>query len=241
MSADDKNGDGVVDNFETLSLQHEQAIDKLVPHISEGEDDDDEGDGGEFEWDYGDGGRGGEMDLDWFDRASGVGSVVSHASSLPVGASALSTPPSSVVVGGASSQRAQGEGGAGTGTKSKSKTWTNMRLQPQFNLDSAGKLLAAFRDVMLSHFHCVVVSEEDTVASMAKERPFVLLAVLAAASGRRTLQGHSLYDEEFRKILGLKFVAGGERSLELLQALVVYIAWCVLPLTWLRCPLFSTY
>jgi hypothetical protein len=71
----------------------------------------------------------------------------------------------------------------------------------------------------------VVVKEDETVASMARERPFVLLAVLAAASGSRTLQGHSLYDEEFRKILGLKFVAGGERSLELLQGLVVYIAW----------------
>lgn len=94
---------------------------------------------------------------------------------------------------------------------------------------------------MLWHFPCVLIDhvvcnnsekeevkaelEEATVASLARERPFVLLAVLAAASSTRTLQGHSLYDEEFRKILGLKFVAGGERSLELLQGLAVYVAW----------------
>jgi hypothetical protein len=60
---------------------------------------------------------------------------------------------------------------------------------------------------------------------MAQTRPFVLLAILAATSGLQSLYGHNLYDEEFRKILALKFVAGGERSLELLQGLLIYCAW----------------
>lgn len=62
---------------------------------------------------------------------------------------------------------------------------------------------------------------------LARDRPFVLLALLAAASGSRTALrgGGSLYDEEFRKILGLKFVAGGERSVELLVGLLIYSAW----------------
>jgi len=55
----------------------------------------------------------------------------------------------------------------------------------------------------------------------------VLLAILASASGCRTVQGHGLYDEEFRKVLGLKYVAGGERCLEMLQGLLVYCAWWV--------------
>ncbi len=78
---------------------------------------------------------------------------------------------------------------------------------------------------MLPMFPCVVLPANATVASLAAERPFVLLAVLSAASASRSLQGHGLYDEEFRKILGLKFVAGGERTLELLQGLLVYCAW----------------
>ena len=100
----------------------------------------------------------------------------------------------------------------------------SLHAKPQFNLDSATSLLASFRG-MLVNFPCIVLRPEDTVSGLAASRPFVLLAILAAASGSRTLQGHSLYDEEFRKVLGLKFVAGGERSLELLQGILIYCAW----------------
>jgi hypothetical protein len=228
MSAEDD----IVDSMEALRLTHETGIDALVPHVSEGDEED------EYYYDYddgedGDGDRDHEMgggDYDWLDQASvsGVGSVLSGASSLPVGASALSTPPSSAQQSGQglAGGQAQAQGQSqGEGAKGKSRTLASLRLQPQFNLDSAGKLLETFREAMMTHFHCVVLRPDETVASMAKERPFVLLAVLAAASGSSTLQGHSLYDEEFRKILGLKFVAGGERTIELLQGLVIYIAW----------------
>ncbi|KXX76398.1 Glucose transport transcription regulator RGT1 [Madurella mycetomatis] len=213
--------DDITDALETLRLHHEQAIDQLVPHISEGEDDD-----GEYNLDscYED------MDHDWPEQASGAGSssVLSHASSLPVGASALSTPPSSAAPNPPPSQvQAQTLAQQAPGKKAapRSRTLASLGLQPQFNLDSAGQLFTTFKEVMLGHFHCVEIRDEETVVTMARERPFVLLALLAAASGSRTLQGQSLYDEEFRKILGLKFVAGGERSLELLQGLVIYIAW----------------
>lgn len=67
---------------------------------------------------------------------------------------------------------------------------------------------------------------------MAQESPFLLLAILASVSCSVNLQGHNLYDEEFRKVLGLKFVTGGERSLELLQGVLIYLAWCVLRTVW---------
>ncbi|KAK0382447.1 hypothetical protein CLIM01_00260 [Colletotrichum limetticola] len=97
-------------------------------------------------------------------------------------------------------------------------------LKPQFNLDSAEKLLSTFR-VMLKHFPCVALPPDATVTSLSKTKPFMLLAILSTASATSALQGHTLYDEEFRKILGLKFVAGGERTLELLQGLLIYTAW----------------
>ena len=96
--------------------------------------------------------------------------------------------------------------------------------KPQFNLASAESLLASFR-TMLPHYPCIVIPDDATVAQLAATRPFVLLAILATTSGSRTLQGHNLYDEEFRKVLGLKFVAGGERTLELLQGVLIYCAW----------------
>ncbi|KAI0805390.1 hypothetical protein GGR55DRAFT_272333 [Xylaria sp. FL0064] len=108
--------------------------------------------------------------------------------------------------------------------RQKSKPMMNLGIKPQFNLDSATKLLASFRD-MLPHMPCLLFAEDVDVRSLAKNSPFVLLAILAVTSCSSSLQGHSLYDEEFRKVLGLKFVAGGERSLELLQGILIYCAW----------------
>ncbi|KAL1843278.1 hypothetical protein VTJ49DRAFT_2387 [Mycothermus thermophilus] len=215
MAPEDDYDPDLAGPLEALRLTHEHALNLLAPHVSEGEE------GEEEDWAGAEVGlRDEDMEVEedggeWPDQASTSGagsSALSHASSLPVGASALSTPPSGVGIMAATSTR-------------PARTLASMRLQPQFNLDSARDLLRRFREVMLGHFHCVVVGEEDTVPSMARERPFVLLAVLAAASGNATLQGHSLYDEEFRKVLGLKFVAGGERTRELLQGLVIYISW----------------
>jgi hypothetical protein len=98
-------------------------------------------------------------------------------------------------------------------------------VQPQFNLASAASLLDSFRQHMLPIFPCIALPPDATVPSLAHDKPFLLLAILAAASGCRSLQGHNLYDGEFRRVLGLKSVASGEVSLEILQGLLVYIAW----------------
>ncbi|RYP17565.1 hypothetical protein DL767_009995 [Monosporascus sp. MG133] len=98
-------------------------------------------------------------------------------------------------------------------------------IQPQFNLDSAERLLATFRDTLLPHCPSVALPDGADVRSLARDMPFVLLAILAVTSCSTSLQGHSLYDEEFRKVLGLKFVTSSERSLEMLQGLLIYCAW----------------
>lgn len=100
----------------------------------------------------------------------------------------------------------------------------SLGIKPQFHLDSAERLLQTFR-TMLPSCPCIVLDEDANVRTMARESPFVLLAILAATSCSTSLQGHSLYDEEFRKVLGLKFVTGGERTLDLLQGILVYCAW----------------
>ncbi|KAF4986578.1 hypothetical protein FGRMN_10770 [Fusarium graminum] len=111
-----------------------------------------------------------------------------------------------------------------TPSSSHTHSIQSLHAKPQFSLDSAESLLVSFRG-MLVHYPCILLKPEETVSSLAATRPFVLLAMLAAASGSRTLQGHTLYDEEFRKVLGLKFVARGERSMELLQGILIYCAW----------------
>lgn len=86
-------------------------------------------------------------------------------------------------------------------------------------------LLNSFREGMLPHFPVVSLPPDATVPTLARKRPFALLAILAAASAGRSLQGRSLYDEKFRMVLGLKFVSAGERSLGLLVGLLIYAAW----------------
>lgn len=117
---------------------------------------------------------------------------------------------------------------AGSGPK---RPLNALGLQPQFNLLSAQTLLDQFRD-MLPHCPLLVWPDRADVKFMAKESPFLLLAILAAVSCSVNLQGHNLYDEEFRKVLGLKFVTGGERSLELLQGVLIYLAWYVVWTLW---------
>ncbi|KAL6814333.1 hypothetical protein J3E69DRAFT_347083 [Trichoderma sp. SZMC 28015] len=101
---------------------------------------------------------------------------------------------------------------------------SDLHAKPSFNLASAESLLTSFHS-MLCHFPCIVLEPDVSVSSLASTQPFVLLAILAAASGSRTIQGNSLYDEEFRKILGLKFVACGDRTVEILQGILIYCAW----------------
>ncbi|KAF2999510.1 hypothetical protein E8E14_000962 [Neopestalotiopsis sp. 37M] len=113
---------------------------------------------------------------------------------------------------------------ASTVSSGATRPMVNLGIKPQFNLDSAEKLLQMFR-AMLPSCPCVLLDEDSDVRTMAHDSPFVLLAILAATSCTTSLQGHSLYDEEFRKVLGLKFVTGGERTLDLLQGILVYCAW----------------
>jgi hypothetical protein len=109
-------------------------------------------------------------------------------------------------------------------TDGETRTLQSFCVPPQFNLESATSLLNTFRH-MLPNFPCIVVPDEETVISLARERPFVLLAILASVSGTQGFQGHALYDEEFRKVLALKAVAADEQSLELVQGLLIYCGW----------------
>jgi hypothetical protein len=123
---------------------------------------------------------------------------------------------------------------------SGSRPLVNLGIKPQFNLDSAENLLRTFKK-MLPSCPFIVLDDNADVRIMARDSPFILLAVLAATSSSTSLQGYSLYDEEFRKVLGLKFVTGGERTLELLQGILLYCSWFVLPFALsaegiLKCP-----
>ena len=112
-------------------------------------------------------------------------------------------------------------------SSNQSHSISNLWRQPLFNLASAESLLNTFKS-MVNYLPFVNIPLDSSVSHLATIKPFTLLSILTVTSGSRMVQKHALYDDEFRKALGLKYVSGGERSLELLQGLLIYCAWYVL-------------
>lgn len=96
---------------------------------------------------------------------------------------------------------------------------TDLGLSPMV----VGYLLDRFR-AMGSYFPFVRVSDDWTVASMAEDRPFLLLAAAAVASSNHChLQGALI--KQFKESLSQRVLIAGEQDLDLLQGLLVHIAW----------------
>lgn len=95
-------------------------------------------------------------------------------------------------------------------------------LECGLSIDAADRSLQRFR-AMTSSFPFFVLPSHATVLKMCKENPYTLLAALAAATSHKELQ----------KSLGNKFktcalhavMIDNERSLDLLNGFLVYLAW----------------
>jgi hypothetical protein len=97
-------------------------------------------------------------------------------------------------------------------------------IEPRkLDLNDAGKLLSAFRH-KAPFFPFIIIPEEATVSSLSRTSPFLLLAILTIASGMDTPLNYQM-DQEFRRILSEKVVAEGQKSLDFLQGILLYIAW----------------
>ncbi|KAJ5941695.1 hypothetical protein N7516_001863 [Penicillium verrucosum] len=96
-------------------------------------------------------------------------------------------------------------------------------LECGLSIDAADGFLNRFR-TMTSYFPFFVVPTHVNVLTMCKERPFVLVAALAAAtSSDRKLQ--NTLGEKFRTGALHTIMVHNERSLDLLNGMLVYLAW----------------
>lgn len=84
-------------------------------------------------------------------------------------------------------------------------------------------LLDRFRG-MASCFPFVRLSNDCTAATMAKDRPFLLLASVAAASSKYCHLQDALI-RRFKETLSERVIMAGEKDLDLLQGLLVHLAW----------------
>ncbi|EKV12272.1 hypothetical protein PDIG_45970 [Penicillium digitatum PHI26] len=84
-------------------------------------------------------------------------------------------------------------------------------------------LLDRFRG-MASYYPFVRLSSGWNAASMAEDRPFLLLAVAAAASSNYCHLQDALI-QKFKESLSQRVLIAGEKDLDLLQGLLVHLAW----------------
>ncbi|KAJ6075895.1 hypothetical protein N7499_007876 [Penicillium canescens] len=84
-------------------------------------------------------------------------------------------------------------------------------------------LLDRFRG-MASYFPFVRLPYSCTAASMAEDRPFLLLAAVAAASSKYCHLQDALI-RQFKESLSQRVIIAGEKDLDLLQGLLVHLAW----------------
>ncbi|RAH41858.1 Zn(II)2Cys6 transcription factor [Aspergillus brunneoviolaceus CBS 621.78] len=84
-------------------------------------------------------------------------------------------------------------------------------------------LLDRFRG-MASYFPFVQLPCACTAASMAESRPFLLLAAVGVASSDYCHLQHALIGQ-FKRSLSERAILAGEKNLDLLQGLLVHLAW----------------
>ncbi|RVD90400.1 uncharacterized protein DFL_001366 [Arthrobotrys flagrans] len=77
---------------------------------------------------------------------------------------------------------------------------------------------------MSAHFPFYVIPPGTTPATLRREKPVLLMAILCTASGiEKRVQ--MVLDRDFRRVFSEKIFVNGEKSLELLQAGLIYLSW----------------
>lgn len=84
-------------------------------------------------------------------------------------------------------------------------------------------LVDRFR-AMIPYFPFVPLPSDLSITELAAERPFLLLAMVTCAASKYPRLQKAL-NEELKETLCCEAIVDGERSLDLLQGLLVYLAW----------------
>ena len=82
-----------------------------------------------------------------------------------------------------------------------------------------------FRDDMLPYSPFLHFPPSMTAMKLREDRPFLWLVIMSI--GLRTFPRQSIVTEEVRNIIAQKLIVEHERSLDLLQGLLVYLTWYV--------------
>jgi len=92
-------------------------------------------------------------------------------------------------------------------------------------LEECDSLITAYRRMSQTNYPFVILPESCRAASLIEERPMLAQAIFIVASWRNSARQATLR-ASFLRDLSDKFLMQSERSLDLLQGLIVYFGWC---------------
>ena len=95
-------------------------------------------------------------------------------------------------------------------------------------MEKANNLLDTFRTLLTARFPFVCIPHKQTAEELKQQEPFLLLAILAAASYEDMPLQRALGKKVKQAISIRMILLNGEISFDLLQGLMVYIAWWVI-------------
>ena len=94
------------------------------------------------------------------------------------------------------------------------------------NSDEAEMILDRFRTVTTPLFPFVVVPPNMNFADLKEQKPFLTLAVLMVGCRHDHVQQTNIA-QTIREIVSNRVLIKGERNLDMLQCLLVYVSWLV--------------
>ncbi|KAF5644108.1 multidrug resistance [Fusarium sp. NRRL 52700] len=101
---------------------------------------------------------------------------------------------------------------------------TDIMIYDIISVPQADLLLAGYRDTFAAKFPYVIIPESATSLTLMQTSPMLLLAILVTSSWKlRGQQDH--LNQVFLKALGTKLVLEGDRDMDLLRGLIVYLNW----------------
>ncbi|KAH8821930.1 hypothetical protein F5884DRAFT_107989 [Xylogone sp. PMI_703] len=89
--------------------------------------------------------------------------------------------------------------------------------------ETAANYLESYR-AHVFNFPFLVIGPQETLGSMKQYRPLLLLSVLTVSAKLNSKHQKSL-ESELRRTLSRKVIVNGEKSLDILQGLLVYLCW----------------
>jgi len=91
--------------------------------------------------------------------------------------------------------------------------------------EAAYRLFQSYNDNLVQHYPCVVFSADFTAEDCRRTKPILFLAVIAAAAGQINPSLYSILNAEVLTAYAYRTVICHEKSLELVQALIVTAVW----------------